>query len=162
MRGSMMNYLPTRCLFSTVYMLRQYMEPNHYDDIMTTITLTFEYEHIHPCLFSIQRLLSTGPSHPDNTSLMLAIRSIELARYLSGIMPIVLLFSSSSCCTRVNVSPNSRSLWHTSASLYSPQWGPEGDDQGKYKIVKHIRTYYSSPCHHSGSTRLRMRSNNPA
>jgi hypothetical protein len=33
---------------------------------------------------------------------MLAIRSIELARYLSGIMPIALLFSSSSCCTRVN------------------------------------------------------------
>jgi hypothetical protein len=48
--------------------------------VMTMTTLTFEYDHIHPRLFSIKQLLSAGLSHPDNISLMLAIRSIELAR----------------------------------------------------------------------------------
>src|SRR6267154_204445 len=103
--------IPTRGPLSTAYVLWQHTEPAYARIIMMTMTtLTFEYDHIHPRLFSIQRLLSAGHSHPDNMSLMLAIRSIELARYLSGIMSIVLLFSSSNCCTRVNVSPNARSL----------------------------------------------------
>ena len=58
-------------------------------------------------------LYSTNPTlgHQDNMSLMLMIKSMEIARYLSGIRPIVLLFSSSIRYTRLNISPNARSLY---------------------------------------------------
>ena len=59
--------------------------------------------------------------HQDSMSLILMIRSMEIARYLSGIRPNVLLFSSNIRYTRLNVSSNARSLYHTLVSLYSSQ-----------------------------------------
>ena len=64
---------------------------------------------------------TTSLGHQDNMSLMLIIRSMEIARYLSGIRPIVLLFSSSIRYTRLNVSSNARSLYYTLVSSYSSQ-----------------------------------------
>ena len=60
-----------------------------------------------PFLYSTNATLG----HQDNMSLMLMIRSMEIARYLSGIRPIVLLFSSSIRYTRLSISLNARSLY---------------------------------------------------
>jgi hypothetical protein len=78
--------------------------------VMTMMTLTFEYDHIHPRLFSTQRLPSATLDHQDNMSLALMILSIGMARYLSGIRPMVLLFSSSIRYTGLNILPNAGSL----------------------------------------------------
>ena len=87
---------------------------------MTTPTSTFKYNHIHPRCFPIRRSSATL-DHQDNMSLALMIPSIGMVRYLSGIRPVELLFSSSIRYTGLNVSPNAGSLYHTLASSYSSQ-----------------------------------------
>ena len=72
--------------------------------MMTMMTLTFKYDHTYLHFFSMQLLPNATLGHQDNISLMSMKGSMERARYLSGIRPIVVLFSSSiRYCTRLNV-----------------------------------------------------------
>lgn len=63
--------------------------------------------------------------HQDKMSLALMISSIGIVRYLSGIRPVVLLFSSSIRYTGLNILSNAGTLCLTLVSLYPSQYGPE-------------------------------------
>jgi hypothetical protein len=152
----------TLSLLSTAYQLCRPMAAYAMIVIMTTTTLTSEYSHIHPhfflrtttseCYFCSPGQYVTriddkvdrgGPvlvrNHPRSVAVQLqyTLYQVEYFTKCKFFVPYL----------GFPVLPPTRS------------WRSQSEE---VQIVKRVRTYYSPPCRHSGSTKLRTRSNNPA